>query len=296
MVHPLRLYYLRGNCAAEFRKVPVVNVNSIFGFNLRLLCGLRPSIAEATRELDLSKGQMARFLNGTATPKPAVLKKICDIFGVDARILLEELTPAQIEMLKVGKPLEVSAPLHGISPSTLDGARYIFRDRDLFKAENNIKDGFYLNWRWSHSRLGAIIKVPLLVKTVGSAKVVKGWDDYRLIRAAYGRVPPIENREFRGVVQGSRTSLLMIFRHGLPMESMSMIFGYGVSLYNEFQVDGISVSNFPERSDGGRISRCVTEYLPNGFKETLGHMRNRCFHEPEDVDKSIMSILNKPLA
>ena len=41
--------------------------------------------------LDVNRVQMNRILNGESFPKPGLLKRICDYFSVDARILLQPL-------------------------------------------------------------------------------------------------------------------------------------------------------------------------------------------------------------
>ena len=63
-----------------------------FPDNLRLLCGYRTSISQVCRALAINRSQFNRYLAGTSTPRPALMRKICDYFGVD---LHEMLLPQQ---------------------------------------------------------------------------------------------------------------------------------------------------------------------------------------------------------
>ena len=77
------------------------SVLPIFGENLKDLIELRGSAAQVSRELGISRVQMGRYLNATSFPKPHQLKAMCDYFGVDARILTDRLTAADLEEIRV---------------------------------------------------------------------------------------------------------------------------------------------------------------------------------------------------
>ncbi len=64
-------------------------LRSMFGANLRLLSRPFASIAGLCRELEINRTQFNRYLTGESFPRPDVLHRICNFFGVDARILLE---------------------------------------------------------------------------------------------------------------------------------------------------------------------------------------------------------------
>ena len=51
--------------------------------------------------------QFNRYMSGYSFPKPNVLEKICNYFQVDARIILEELTDEQMELVTMEKMPEV---------------------------------------------------------------------------------------------------------------------------------------------------------------------------------------------
>jgi transcriptional regulator with XRE-family HTH domain len=59
----------------------------MFGANLRELSRRYASISDLSRRLDINRTQFNRYLSGESFPRPDVLDKICEFFGVDARIL-----------------------------------------------------------------------------------------------------------------------------------------------------------------------------------------------------------------
>jgi len=69
-----------------------ISTHLIFGRNLRQLCKRVGTIAEVADHLDVNRVQMNRILNGESFPKPGLMKRICDYFQVDARILLQLLS------------------------------------------------------------------------------------------------------------------------------------------------------------------------------------------------------------
>jgi len=68
-----------------------ISVHQIFGRNLRELCKRTGTIAEVADHLGVNRVQMNRILNGESFPKRGLMKRICDHFSVNARILLEPL-------------------------------------------------------------------------------------------------------------------------------------------------------------------------------------------------------------
>lgn len=63
----------------------------IFGQNLRILCKERGTLAKSADDLGISRVQMNRILDGESFPKPGLLKRACEVFDVDSRILLEPI-------------------------------------------------------------------------------------------------------------------------------------------------------------------------------------------------------------
>lgn len=74
-----------GRSPSELRRV--------FAENLKMLVEREPSVASAAREIGINRTQFNRYLAGASFPTPDVLHRICQRYGVDARILLEPLRP-----------------------------------------------------------------------------------------------------------------------------------------------------------------------------------------------------------
>jgi transcriptional regulator with XRE-family HTH domain len=51
--------------------------------NLRVLCASRPSVSQICRELGINRSQFNRYLAGSSAPRPALMRRICDYFGVE---------------------------------------------------------------------------------------------------------------------------------------------------------------------------------------------------------------------
>ena len=61
----------------------------MFGANLCSLAKGYPSISELSRQLGINCTQFNRYLSGQSFPHPDVLARICALFDIDARVLLE---------------------------------------------------------------------------------------------------------------------------------------------------------------------------------------------------------------
>lgn len=88
----------------------MTRVNDIFGTNLRTLVDRRGGNVTATcREIGINRTQFNRYIGMESWPRPDVLKRICDFFDVDARVLLQPL--AEIEALEraPAEPMELAA-------------------------------------------------------------------------------------------------------------------------------------------------------------------------------------------
>jgi transcriptional regulator with XRE-family HTH domain len=80
-----------------------ISVHQIFGLNLRELCKRTGTIAEVADHLGVNRVQMTRILTGESFPKPGLMKRICDHFSVNARILLEPLAELEAEKRRQGR-------------------------------------------------------------------------------------------------------------------------------------------------------------------------------------------------
>ena len=80
---------------------------------MRELCKRTGTIAEVADHLSVNRVQMSRILNDESFPKPGLMKRICDHFSVNARILLEPLADLEAEHQNqnAGKAISMAEPL-----------------------------------------------------------------------------------------------------------------------------------------------------------------------------------------
>jgi len=114
-----------------------------FAQNLEILLDVQHvSKAELCRHAGISRSQLARFLQGSSYPKPAILVKICDLLSVDARILTHSVVPEQ------KRPISNNVHAHiwdlltsgGILPDAQNMDKYLSADH------SDIEDGYYYGW------------------------------------------------------------------------------------------------------------------------------------------------------
>jgi transcriptional regulator with XRE-family HTH domain len=71
--------------------------------NLQLLCSFKASIAEVARALNVNRSQLNKYLSGTSQPRPGLLRRIGDFFGLEVHELLMPHS-SFTELLRVRKP------------------------------------------------------------------------------------------------------------------------------------------------------------------------------------------------
>ena len=59
-----------------------------FPHNLRLLCSYRPSITQVAADLGIHRSQLNRYLAGGALPRPPIMRRIADHFGLELHELM----------------------------------------------------------------------------------------------------------------------------------------------------------------------------------------------------------------
>lgn len=186
-----------------------VNPNLVFAHNLRKLCDQHPSIAHVARALDLSKVQMSRFLAGTSHPKPALLQRICDYFGVDGRVVLIPITE---EYYSPNGHTPSNDRFGGQStPAQEDAMSFLFGDGPIDSDPDFLPNGLYLFWRASFADRSKFICMPVRVFMHGQSKVCRGYDLKVLLDRGY--LPPTHKREFRGAVLGQPQGVVIFFVH-----------------------------------------------------------------------------------
>lgn len=188
-----------------------ISVHQIFGRNLRELCKRTGTIAEVADHLGVNRVQMNRILNGESFPKSGLMKRICDHFSVNARILLEPLA-------------ELEAEKRDQSPGDVRGMSgpfdYAFFGRDYSVNEENVNreivpDGLHLMIRPSFMwRDGYWIGMVRFFNKDG-AQVMRGFDP---IARGMKRsdLTPMKVREYRGLLLNSSESISFLYATRIP--------------------------------------------------------------------------------
>ncbi len=188
-----------------------ISVHLIFGRNLRELCKRTGTIAEVADHLGVNRVQMNRILNGESFPKPGLMKRICDHFSVNARILLEPLADLEAEHQNqnAGKAISMAEPFS-----------YAFFGRDYSVNEYNKNheigpDGLHLMIRPSFLwRDGYWIGMVRFFNKDG-AQLMRGFDP---IARGMKRsdLTPMRVREYRGLMLNSSESISFLYATRIP--------------------------------------------------------------------------------
>jgi transcriptional regulator with XRE-family HTH domain len=128
--------------------------------NLKLLCSYYPSIAELCRRLGVNRSQFNRYLNGRYKPSPAIMRKLCDFFGVEEYELM--LPVAQFARLIQVRPSPVIQSAQSRTESkhmqTLNQASSSQLERYL---------GYYFEYYMSMAVPGKILRNLLCIEQQG---------------------------------------------------------------------------------------------------------------------------------
>lgn len=189
-----------------------MSVLPVFGTNLRHLCNARGSIAESARNIGVNSVQFGRYLKGESFPKPNTLQSICDYFGVDARILTEPLTEADLRLVKSGQSLRSFLPMDG---SFAEAMNFVMPSDFLFSNDPNLPDGLYALYRRSPSFPSKVNANILQVRTLVKSRVLRGYQ-HKSTSKALGDPAGASEREFRGIIYRQREGFAVSTIHAEP--------------------------------------------------------------------------------
>jgi transcriptional regulator with XRE-family HTH domain len=131
---------------------------NIFGSNLRLLCSYRPSISRVAQDLNINRSQFNRYLAGTSFPRGAMMRRICDYFGVEMHeILMPEEEFAQIVKQR------------GLASDSFVRTLRQHVDRILTRNDPRIVNlvGTFFEYYYSMSSRGQIVRALVVVTSEG---------------------------------------------------------------------------------------------------------------------------------
>lgn len=153
--------------------------------NLRLLCTFKPSISEVARSLGLNRSQLNKYLSGHTLPRPALLRKIGDYFGVEVHELL--------------MPAEEFASLLGLRACARPGpARGIYGSLERLMRDADPRGreiaGSFFEYYQSMSTPGWLLRALIVFELLDGVVVYT-----RLERVAASGVPCHRHYRYQGV-------------------------------------------------------------------------------------------------
>jgi transcriptional regulator with XRE-family HTH domain len=231
----------------------------MFGTNLRLLSRDYPSISALARDLGINRTQFNRYLSGESFPRPDVLSRICDFFGVDARVLLEPVNQAT----KNGDLF--SSPF----------LRSFMGDAVQSVPDDEFPSGFYRFSRRSFVDEDKFVRGLVFISRQKNHTYVRGYEP-KSAMAMQGIPPAASAREFRGYVLRVEdgVTLTVVRRNGLTA-SLNYL-NRVTSFENNFWV-GYVARTVRENSSSVRMTRLVYEHMPKDFAQIMKVARNAGF-------------------
>ena len=217
-------------------------IRAVFGRNLRLLCAGEASVSDLCRRIGINRTQFNRYLGGEAFPRPDILQRICQHFGVDARILLEPIERLQTDWRQraAGMMLDIAMP-----PQARPFDHYL------------MPDGIYRFWRKSFSDPGRYVSGLWRVHTADGVKTQKSVDLYpqpvrRGTRRFARKVP------YSGVFMQHFDGVSLLCSTGSENVLSFTFFEYGLSGSTRFY-NGVSILTRRQMVGTARLSNIVLE-------------------------------------
>lgn len=267
-----------------------MNVLPVFGSNLRLLCAAKGTIAENARAIGVGSVQFNRYLNGTSFPKPHMLQKVCDHFGVDARILTDPLTKSDLRLLELGYSLRSFVPLE---TSFAEAMNFVMPSEFHFSQDVNVPDGLYAIYRNSPSFPGKVNINIFQIRSLATCRVVRGYQ-HKSTSVALGDPVDPSAREFRGILLRQREGFAFSTVHASPFNIVCHhYFTPHASIAYTFS--GIMFLCRSEGFSAPRISRAYMKLLDPKSESVLDFARRCPLVEMDDVPKTVQDLLLEPV-
>ncbi|GHF59265.1 helix-turn-helix domain-containing protein [Seohaeicola zhoushanensis] len=241
------------------------DLRNMFGSNLRRLSTQYPSISELSRQLGINRTQFNRYLSGESFPRPDVLDRICEFFGVDARILLEP-----VETL-IGPKQATSHPF--LADFLAKGVKDI--------PDDYFPSGFYRFTRRSFSNEGQYVVGLVYIFRDGDMTFLRGFEAREAMQAQ-GLPQDARSREFRGYVSQQEEGVAMVVSRRNALTSSFNFLSRINSFENNFWV-GYVARPMRETAHGSRVARMVYEYLGPTARKAFPAARKTGFYKEEDL-------------
>ena len=249
-------------------------LRGMFGRNLQILSAAYPSVAGLCRELGINRTQFNRYLSGESFPRPDVLHRICQFFGVDARILLE--------------------PVDGLAPSVHDLLSHpelegFFGSEPLDIPETDFPSGFYRFVRRSFLDDTQLVLGLVLVKRRDGYTFLRSYEPREAMRLQGLSMAP-RDREFRGLILRQQEGVMALASH---RGTLSCSFNF-LSRQSSFQPniwEGYATRSIRESVSGRRATRMVYEHLGRFSGQVLATARRAGLVSPDSVPEYHLRLL-----
>lgn len=219
-------------------------LRQVFGQNLRELCRGYASVSGLCRELGINRTQFNRYMTGESFPRPDVLHRICEFFGLDARILLE--------------PVDTLRP----TGNDLVGHPYLagfFGGATVQVAEAIFPNGFYRFARKSFVDPHRFVIGLVLIGRADGYTFLRGLEPRSALREQ-GLSLATRDREYRGIVMRQEEGVMAVVTH---RDSLSCSFNF-LTPETAFQSnlwEGYATRTVREKVTGYRATRMVYEHV-----------------------------------
>lgn len=242
-----------------------ISTHLIFGKNLRLLCARVGTIAEVADRLEINRVQMNRILNGESFPKPGMLRRICELFDVDARIVLQPLEDLEREKEKMetgvfSTRLSLEYAFYGMDLT-------ISHDEDAPISGYRIPDGIHVIWRPSFTNPAKFISLLVRFGEMGGRRVIRGYDPPSS-PSRRRDVGPLASREHRGVLIKSNSGFGILYSSRLPIPIMGVDFFSTHSLVGHGFLTGYTLVMY----DGSASGRYHLPIILQPIQQTTHHI------------------------
>ena len=246
----------------------------ILGDNLRHLCRDAVSISELCRTIGVNRTQFMRYLNGSAFPRPDVLFRICNHFGVDANILLRRLDA----------PPPEPSPLPPVQAQLMLNPQRPF-DHYL------LPDGMYRYWRMSFRNPGRAYCGMARIYSRNGLKLWKGYDIHDVaIRAGTKRHARSTCYDGHLIQQFDGFALMSRTPHNDQMNVT--YFEYGMDALPDY-FSGISFITRRRLSEANRLTAIVMQRLQNVCGVWLQAARACGTQSLDDIPPQVRNALDR---
>ncbi len=256
-------------------KIDPAELRGIFGANLRQLALKYTSIAGLCRQLGINRTQFNRYLSGESFPRPDVLHRICQFFGVDARILLEPVNSIQ--------------PVRDDLFNHPEIAEFLGNGSITIK-EDEFPSGFYRFSRPSFVDNALFVVGLVYVFRKDGHSFIRGYEPREAMHQQ-GLTSEAASREFRGVILRQEQGIAaLIARH----QALTCSFNFlsRVSSYENNFWEGYATRTVRESHSGRRAARMVYEHIQSNRAAIYHTARHGGMKRREDLHPFHAKLLN----